>query len=543
MLAVLALAVAAVVFLTWQLLSARSDASADAELTHESAKFHAYAGSPTAAPFNTPEKLLNHWLQTNLPDTSEAFFTIIDGRASRRSLGTPPARLDTDLAFVQRIASSTTPQYGWVDSTAGKVRYGVIPVQFGSQPVRGQLVMLEFRDLIAQPLEDATKALALIGLVTLAMAAGACWIVTGRVLAPIRAVRTTAEQIGESDLRRRIDVVGNDDVSHLARTFNTMLDRLEVAFVAQREFVDNAGHELRTPITVIRGHLELMSDDPVDREETRALVLDELARMNRMVDDLLVLAKSDRPDFLKLEEVNLTELVIEVVAKARPLADRTWRVDETTDTTIIADPQRLTQALMQLVSNAVRHTTTDDRIALGSRVHEPARPHMSDPGSSSRSGAGSTSRSGSGSASRSEPGSASRSEPGPTSRSRPVSASRSGHAPDDSSRSDCPAGTHVHLWVADSGEGVAPGDRERIFERFARGNDQVRTDGAGLGLAIVRSIAQAHGGDVLLADKDNRAAPTTDDVPSRASGTDGSVRRGARFELVLPLTPTEGSSR
>jgi two-component system OmpR family sensor kinase len=299
MLAVLALAVAAVVFLSWQLLSARSDASADAELTHEATKFRAYAGSQAAAPLDTPEELLDLWLRTNLPDTSEAFFTIVDGRAYHRSLGTPPARLDTDLAFVQRISSSTTPQYGWVDSTAGKVRYGVIPVQIGSQPVRAQLVMLEFRDLLAQPLEDATKALALIGVVTLAMAAGACWIVTGRVLAPIRAVRTTAEQIGESDLRRRIDVVGNDDVALLARTFNTMLDRLEVAFVAQREFVDNAGHELRTPITVIRGHLELMSDDPVDREETRALVLDELARMNRMVDNLLVLAKSGRPDFLK----------------------------------------------------------------------------------------------------------------------------------------------------------------------------------------------------------------------------------------------------
>ncbi|GAA1537735.1 HAMP domain-containing sensor histidine kinase [Kribbella lupini] len=486
MLAVLALALAAVVFLTWQVLSARSDASADAELTHESTKFHAYAGSPTAAPFDTPEKLLDHWLQVNLPDTSEAFFTIVDGRASRRSLGTPPARLDTDLAFVQRISSSTTPQYGWVNSTAGKVRYGVIPVQVGSQPVRAQLVMLEFRDLMTQPLEDATKALALIGVATLAMAAGACWIVTGRVLAPIRAVRTTAEQIGESDLRRRIDVVGNDDVAQLARTFNTMLDRLETAFVAQREFVDNAGHELRTPITVIRGHLELMSDDPVDREETRALVLDELARMNRMVDDLLVLAKSGRPDFLKLEEVNLTELVVEVVAKARPLADRAWRVDETADTTMVADGQRLTQALMQLASNAVRHTTSDDRIALGSRVQEPGAAH-SDPGGSSG----------------------------------PGSAPRSGAGSERTCRTDCPGGAHVHLWVADSGEGVAPGDRERIFERFARGNDQVRTDGAGLGLAIVRSIAQAHGGDVLLAD---------DDHP------------GARFELVLPLTPTEGNS-
>jgi two-component system, OmpR family, sensor kinase len=113
------------------------------------------------------------------------------------------------------------------------------------------------------------------------------------------------------------------------------------------------------------------------------------------------------------------------------------------------------------VSNAVRHTSSEDRISLGSVVH----------------------------------------------------ASRVSAA--------CPAGAHVHLWVADSGEGVAPGDRERIFERFARGNDQVRTDGAGLGLAIVRSIAQAHGGDVLLADDDNP---------------------GARFELVLPLTPTEESS-
>ncbi|ONI68908.1 two-component sensor histidine kinase [Kribbella sp. ALI-6-A] len=480
MLGVLALAVTAVVFLTWQVLSARSDAAADSELTHEAIKFRAYAGSDTAARLGTPERMLDYWLQTNLPDTSEAFFTIVDGKAYHRDRGSPPARLDTDVAFVQRIGSATTPQYGWVDSTAGKVRYGVMPVQIGTQPVRAQLVVLEFRDLLAQPLEDATKALALIGVVTLAMAAGACWIVAGRVLAPIRAVRTTAEQIGASDLRRRIDVVGNDDVAQLARTFNTMLDRLEVAFVTQREFVDNAGHELRTPITVIRGHLELMSDDPRDRAETRALVLDELARMNRMVDDLLVLAKSGRPDFLKLEEVNLTELVVEVIAKARPLADRTWRVDETTDTTIVADGQRLTQALMQLVSNAVRHTGPDDRIAVGARVHDSfAEQHV--------------------------PSRSSFAEPG----TRDA-------APGDAG-GDCPAGAHVHLWVSDSGPGVAAGDRERIFERFARGNDQGRTDGAGLGLAIVRSTAQAHGGDVRLVD-------------------DG--RPGARFELVLPLTPT-----
>ena len=451
MFGVLALALSALVFLTWQVLAVRADAAADDELSHEAYKFRAFAKSQAAASFTRPEALLDRWLQSNLPDDSEAFFTIVDGREYHRSQGTPPARLDTDAAFVQRLAGTTEPSYGWTESPAGRVRYGVIPVQIGDQPVRARLVVLEFRDVIAKPSMDAAKWLVIIGAITLVMAAGACWLVTGRVLSPIRQLRTTAERISDSDLRRRIDVIGNDDVAQLARTFNTMLDRLEDAFTSQREFVDNAGHELRTPITVIRGHLELMGDDPRDRAETKALVLDELARMNRMVDDLLVLAKSDRPGFLEVSEVNLTELVVEVVAKARPLADRAWRVAATADATIVADGQRLTQALMQLVSNAVRHTKTGDRIEVGS--------HLDADGS-------------------------------------------------------------VLLWVADSGPGVAPEDRERIFERFARGNDQGRTEGAGLGLAIVRSIARGHGGDVRL-----------------ASGP------GARFELTLPATKTLQASK
>jgi signal transduction histidine kinase len=442
MVGVLALALAALVFLTWQVLAARADASADDELTHEANKFRAFVASPAAASFTRPQDLLDRWLQSNLPDDSEAFFTIIDGHEFHRSQGTPPARLDTDPAFVKRLATATEPSYGWVDSTAGKVRYGVIPVRIGSQPVQAQLVVLEFRDVIAKPSIDAAQALVVIASITLVLAAGACWLVTGRVLAPIRQLRATAERIGETDLRRRIQVAGNDDVAQLAGTFNTMLDRLEEAFEAQREFVDNAGHELRTPITVIRGHLELMGDDPAERAETKALVLDELTRMNRMVDDLLVLAKSDRPDFLQLEEVDFTELVVEVVAKARPLGDRRWRVNTTADATYVADGQRLTQALMQLVANAVRHTKPGDRIEVGA--------HLDADGS-------------------------------------------------------------ALLWVADSGPGVTPEDRERIFDRFARGSDQRRTEGAGLGLAIVRSIMRAHGGDVRLA-----PGP------------------GARFELTLP---------
>jgi signal transduction histidine kinase len=98
-------------------------------------------------------------------------------------------------------------------------------------------------------------------------------------------------------------VHGRDDVAALAGTFNAMLDRLERAFAAQRTFVDDAGHELRTPITIVRGHLELMGDDPAEREETVRLVTDELDRMSRIVEDLLLLAKAERPDFIRPEEV------------------------------------------------------------------------------------------------------------------------------------------------------------------------------------------------------------------------------------------------
>ena len=100
-----------------------------------------------------------------------------------------------------------------------------------------------------------------------------------------------------------------------------MLDRLERAFASQRAFVDDAGHELRTPITIVRGHLELMGDDPAEREETVALVTDELDRMGRIVDDLLLLAKAEQADFLRPGPLDLDVLTDELYAKAQALAD------------------------------------------------------------------------------------------------------------------------------------------------------------------------------------------------------------------------------
>jgi signal transduction histidine kinase len=153
-----------------------------------------------------------------------------------------------------------------------------------------------------------------------------------------------------------------------------MLDRLEHGFASQREFLDDAGHELRTPLTIIRGHLELLGDDAGQRQETLALVSDELDRMSRMVDDLLLLARQEQPDFLELTTVDVGLLTDELYAKLAALAPTDWILEGRGGGVIVADRQRLTQAVVQLAENAVRHSGPDDPVALGSSVdHREAR--------------------------------------------------------------------------------------------------------------------------------------------------------------------------
>ncbi|MFG2022052.1 sensor histidine kinase [Actinomadura geliboluensis] len=450
MLLLVTLALGGSVFVTWSVQSARLDERVNEELGHEAAKLREYAqGGVEARDVRT---LLTAYLAQNLPDEEETFFTVVDGRADRRSPYPPPARLDRDAAFVARVAREERPAHGWADSSAGRVRYAVVPVRVAGDPARGALVVVEFRDRQRDEVVEATRVLGITAFGALVVAGAAGWLVAGRVLAPVRLVRQAAERISGSDLTRRLEVRGNDDVAALAATFNVMLDRLEAAFATQRRFVDDAGHELRTPLTVIRGHLELMDDNPAGRAETRALLLDELDRMGRIVDDLLVLAKAERPDFLAPDVTDLADLTVETVAKARGMAPRRWRVGGVAEVRTVADRQRLTQALMQLAANAVRHTGEDDVIEIGSTVR----------------------------------------------------------------------GSMAVLWVRDAGPGVDEADAVRIFDRFVRAGEGPRpTDGAGLGLAIVASIARAHGGRARV---------------------EHPVGGGACFVLELPLRPVrEGS--
>jgi len=195
---------------------------------------------------------------------------------------------------------------------------------------------------------------------------------------------------------------------------------------------------------VIRGHLETLGDSPAEREEAIAVIQDELDQMSRYVDDLLLLAKAPRPDFLRTSPVDLDLFTHDLFAKARSLGDRDWRLDGTGVGIVDADQQRLTQAIMNLAENAVRYTREGEAIWLGSSL----------------------------------------------------------------------IGNWARLWVRDEGPGIDDDDRERIFNRYARGDTS--SDGLGLGLSIVQAIAEAHGGTVEL---------------------DSRPGLGSTFSIVLPAAP------
>jgi signal transduction histidine kinase len=196
------------------------------------------------------------------------------------------------------------------------------------------------------------------------------WFASGQVLAPMRSLIGTAKLVSESDLSQRLLVQGQGEMAELATTFNDMMERLESAFVTQRNFINDAGHELRTPITIIRGHLELMGDDPQEREETVTLAIDELDRMARMVDDLMLLAKSERADFLEYEVVDIRVFTEELFAKVRGLAERNWDLARVAEGEVRIDRHRITQGIVNLANNAVQHTQVGDKISLGSMVQQ-----------------------------------------------------------------------------------------------------------------------------------------------------------------------------
>ncbi|WP_433166643.1 ATP-binding protein [Kribbella sp. CA-247076] len=348
-----------------QRIDARIDRSLQQEIA-EFAEFHRTGIDPgTGRPFTSVDRLLEVAMSRNVPDEHQTIVAFLPDRSFTPRDALP---LHTDPAFRDEATAAAVPVFGSYQTPDGPVRYATMPVSQAER--QGTFVVAYFTASEHGDFADVIRTYSLVAIVALAVVALAAWLTAGRLLRPIRDVRRTALAISDTDLTRRIDVTGHDDVSELARTFNSMLDRLEDAFATQREFLNDAGHELRTPITIVRGHLELLDEsDPRDVAETRTLLVGELDRMSRLVEDLVLLARAQRPDFLRTATVDVEMLTDEVFDKARALGRRQWRIDQRGRATISADAQRLTQALVQLAENAVKFTGPDDVIAIGSSAN------------------------------------------------------------------------------------------------------------------------------------------------------------------------------
>jgi signal transduction histidine kinase len=290
---------------------------------------------------------------------------------------------------------------------------------------------------VAHAQRSVARAFMLAGLLALAGALLASFLIGERLSRPLRKMATVAARVDAGDLHPRIRHAGGqgDEVKILADAFDHMLDRLTDAFAGQRAFVADASHELRTPLTVIRGQLEVLAaqTDPPGEEVRRVehLVQAEIARITRLVDDLLLLAKTDQTEFLRAQWIDLTSYVEELWSGMSLLADRKFVLGAVPSGTLWADPDRLAQALRNLVGNAIEHTADERGLV-----------RMSVQGL---------------------------------------------------------AGERIRFVVEDDGPGIPADQRERVFHRFHR-TDSARdraSGGTGLGLAIVRAIADAHGGTVV----------------------------------------------
>jgi len=219
---------------------------------------------------------------------------------------------------------------------------------------------------VHQAQHGIARAFILAGALALAAVLVASYLIGARVSLPLRRMAAIAARVDAGELEPRIHEVGGpgEEVRVLADAFNHMLDRLSEAFAGQRAFVADASHELRTPLTVIRGQLEVLSAQPHPPiEEVRRvehLVQAEVSRITRLVDDLLLLVKSEETQFLHVQSVDLRPYIEDLWDGMSLTAERRFELSAIPAGTLQADPDRLAQALRNLARNAIEHTAPPD---------------------------------------------------------------------------------------------------------------------------------------------------------------------------------------
>jgi two-component system OmpR family sensor kinase len=289
-------------------------------------------------------------------------------------------------------------------------------------------------------LKSLSTTLSGAGLLTILIAFGAGWTLSGLTLQPIHRITQTAQEIGdERDFTRRVAYTGpQDEVGRLANTFNQMLARLQDAYQKvehslemQRNFVADVSHELRTPLTTLRGNLGLLGRTPPSPPEEQADILadmvDESDRLIRLVNDLLLLARADAGRILTKEPLAIQPVLEETIRQVHQMdVNRQITLDISPDLSILGDRDAFKQIMLILLDNALKHSEGEINV-----------------------------------------------------------------------RANCNS-THVEISVHDHGHGISPDKLEHIFDRFYRGDESSIVSGFGLGLPIAKALVDAMDGTITI---------------------------------------------
>lgn len=314
-----------------------------------------------------------------------------------------------------------------------RVRANTRTVMDGPHPRYIIRVLMPFKP-VEEELARLRRVLAFLVFVTLLVTSWAGILLVRVTLRPVDRIVQKIREIRSDNLGERLYLHDTgDEINRLAQTFNEMLERLEKSFEAQKQIVQDLSHELKTPLTILRGQLEVALKNPRSQDEYAALLqasVSEIENIRRIIDDLLMLARLDsRAGTLEMKRVDLKALLeglmedVKILAQAKNIS---VEFVSRGDSALQGNQIHLKRLFMNLLDNAVKYTPEKGRVRVDL-------------------------------------------DPGPE---------------------------QVRIRVADSGPGIDPAHLPHIFDRFYRGERGLRSDSYGLGLSIVRSIVESHQGRI-----------------------------------------------
>ena len=270
---------------------------------------------------------------------------------------------------------STPPHHFVVIAT----KIGITPVELVAAPLfsghRVVGIIIETADLTTFAAERSRVLQLSLVEAALALIAGTAGVYLSlrQLLRTIGRITETANSLGRSSLDERLGDQGRaDEVGALARTFDEMIDRIQALVEGQRRLLADVSHQLRTPLTVARGHLEVLgrtgTEDPEVVRETIDLVVDELGHMGALTERLLMLGNAMDPDFLDVHPVDLRDVLADCEAAAQVMADRSFVLGNVPDIVIAVDEAKLRGVILNLVDNAVNATNEGDTIRLSANI-------------------------------------------------------------------------------------------------------------------------------------------------------------------------------